>query len=121
VSKRVKDQAPKILELLKSLAAEIVEVSAAVDRINRSLPDATPLLDRPEGHARGFADHGYPVSDLHGQLALIATMVIPDFTNPSEVAWPRKFNRYQASIPQLPDLLNMQQKMCNHPEQFPEG
>jgi hypothetical protein len=121
VSKRLRDQAPKALELLKTLATETIEVGAAVDRINQSLPDAIPLLDRPEGHARGFPDHAYSVSDQHGQLALIATMIIPDFANPSEVAWPRKFNRFKASIPQLHNLLNQQRQKDDHPEQFPEG
>lgn len=96
VAARLSAEYPGLKSKLVDLLTDVMEVNELVDAANREgQKTGDPILQRPEGMARGFFDK----DDLSGGgapynagITRLTQMVVPYFKYPEELAWPPGLN-----------------------------
>lgn len=89
VAKLIKDQFPDIHSKYMAMIESIMESNAEVDLVNSDLPDDMPPLDRPEGFARGFHDHGTYQTPVSLRTFRITQSMLPSLAEVDAIAWPK--------------------------------
>lgn len=105
-AERLSKEFPKIQKQLLMLIKELVVTSAQVTIANEDLPDEMERLEKPEAYARRFFEAAKDPHAVHGPFASITEMVVPDFNNPLQAAWPPGHNRHPGS--KNPDLKRLE-------------
>ncbi|MEX3316650.1 hypothetical protein [Sulfitobacter sp. PS-8MA] len=88
VSAMIADRYPALSSELVTLIEEIMKANAMVDRVNSDLPEGSPPLNRPEGHARGFHDHGSYDVPVSLRTFRITQSMLPSMEAESRTVWP---------------------------------
>ena len=84
----IADRYPALISELATLIEEIMKSNAMVDRVNSDLPEGSPPLNRPEGHARGFHDHGSYDLPISIRTFRITQSMLPGIEAESRTVWP---------------------------------
>lgn len=88
VAAMIADRYPALISELATLIEEIMKSNAMVDRVNSDLPEGSPPLNRPEGHARGFHDHGSYDLPISIRTFRITQSMLPGIEAESRTVWP---------------------------------
>lgn len=88
VAKLIRDRFPELHSEYLAMIESIMESNAEVDLVNSDLPDDMPPLDRPEGFARGFHDHGTYQTPVSLRTFRITQSMLPSLAEVDAIAWP---------------------------------
>lgn len=89
VAKLIRDRFPELHSEYMAMIESIMESNAEVDLVNSDLPDEMPPLDRPEGFARGFHDHGTYQTPVSLRTFRITQSMLPSLAEVDAIAWPK--------------------------------
>ena len=89
VAKLIRDRFPELHSEYLAMIESIMESNAEVDLVNSDLPDDMPPLDRPEGFARGFHDHGTYQTPVSLRTFRITQSMLPSLAEVDVIAWPK--------------------------------
>lgn len=88
MAERIKHEAPALIENLRQLLAELVDLDRMCAKVNRDLPPGAEPLNGAEGVARDFVDMGDGLTGQTTETVRLAQIVLPDLRTRDGVAWP---------------------------------
>jgi len=88
IASQIKDRFPAIQAEYLAMIESIMQSNAEVDEVNADLPEGMPALERPEGVARGFYDHGSYETPVSFRTFRITQSLLPSADGPEDAAWP---------------------------------
>lgn len=104
----ISDRFPALHAEYLAMIQEIMVCNAMVDDVNSDLPDEMQPLERPEGLARGFHDHGgYETVASFRTLRITQTM-LPSVEASDSISWP--------PVPSYQNFVQQQQKGFSQPQ-----
>lgn len=90
VAIQIAEKYPVIAEELVRLLTDIAHANSLCDAANNNLPEGFDPLQRPEGKARGFHDHGSYSKPISGQTFRLTQTILPTLEETTRAAWPPK-------------------------------